>query len=161
MAPFYELLRIRSLSAKETPLEHQLCRGQPFNRPAVRRARAGPRGAAQTSIAAIRSLSALADLSTCALLVLPNFHRFLNSAEIIQAVAHQIAAGKQDRTFIVVLSPVVQIPTELEKHFVVIEHELPGRDQLEESPAGSGLKKASCPEAEELNSCSSTAGLTQ
>ena len=54
------------------------------------------------------------------------------SPEIVQAMARQIIAGKQNRTFIVVLSPVVQVPTELEKQFVVIEHELPGRDQLEE-----------------------------
>ena len=49
-------------------------------------------------LAAIRSLSALAD--SYALLALPNFHRYLNSTEILQAVAHQIIAGKQNRTFI-------------------------------------------------------------
>src|SRR4029077_15513085 len=39
--------------------------------------------------------------------------------------------GKQQRTFVVVLSPLVQIPVELEKLFVVIEHALPDREQLE------------------------------
>ena len=38
---------------------------------------------------------------------------------------------KQNRVFIVVLSPVVQIPVELERQFVVIEHDLPGRQQLD------------------------------
>ena len=42
-----------------------------------------------------------------------------------------LVAGKQRRTFLVVLAPVVQIPAELEKLFVVLEHALPGRDQLE------------------------------
>src|SRR5688500_8637412 len=36
-------------------------------------------------IAAIRSLSALASADSSALLVLPNFHRLLGSAEIVQA----------------------------------------------------------------------------
>ena len=68
--------------------------------------------------------------------MLVNFHRFLQSAEIVQALARQLAAGKQNRTFIVILSPVVQIPTELEKQFVVLEHPLPGRVQLEEIARG-------------------------
>jgi len=96
-------------------------------------------------LAAIRSLGTLAEPGGCALLVLPNFHRFLNSTEIIQAIAHQITAGKQSRTFLVVLSPVVQIPVELEKHFVVIEHELPGRQQLEEIARGIGTEEGEMP----------------
>ena len=83
-------------------------------------------------LAAIGSLDTLASPDSAALLVLVNFHRYMHSPEIIQALAHRILRGKQDRTFIVVLSPIVDIPTELEKQMVVIEHELPGRDQLEE-----------------------------
>ena len=82
-------------------------------------------------LAAIRALNSLASEKGSALLVLPNFHRLLNSAEIVQALANQIVAGKQNRTFVVVLSPVVQVPVELEKLFVVIEHNLPNREQLE------------------------------
>ena len=87
-------------------------------------------------LAAIRSVNALASPDSSALLVLSNFHRFLSSAEIVQALAGQITAGKQNRTFIVILSPVVQIPSELEKLMVVVEHDLPGRDQLEELARG-------------------------
>jgi hypothetical protein len=87
-------------------------------------------------LAAIRALPALASKDGAGLLVLQNFHRFLQSAEIVQALLRQIVAGKQTRTFVVVLSPVVQIPVELEKLFVVIEHDLPGRDQLEEIARG-------------------------
>jgi hypothetical protein len=50
---------------------------------------------------------------------------------VVQTTFAQLVAGKQQRTFVVVLAPVVQIPVELEKLFVVIEHNLPDRDGLE------------------------------
>jgi len=50
---------------------------------------------------------------------------------VVQAAFAQLVAGKQQRTFLVVLAPVVQIPVELEKLFVVVEHPLPDREQLE------------------------------
>ncbi len=79
---------------------------------------------------AVRGLSALASADGTALLVLQNFHRFLGSAEIVQALQHQLTLGKSLRTFIVILAPVVQLPLELERLFVVLTHELPSRDQL-------------------------------
>src|SRR5262249_13616104 len=82
-------------------------------------------------LAAIRSLNALATPDGAALLVLRNFHRYLGSPEVVQALATALAAGKRDRTVVVVLAPVVQVPIELERLFVVVEHDLPGRDQLE------------------------------
>lgn len=81
-------------------------------------------------LAALRSVTAMADPNGTALLVLHNFHRFLNSPEVVQTVFSQLIAGKERRTFIVVLAPVVQIPVELEKLFVVLEHALPDREQL-------------------------------
>jgi hypothetical protein len=87
-------------------------------------------GAGLDPLAAIRSLGALASEDGTAILVLQNFHRLLNSAEVVQTLLRQILQGKQNRTFIVVLSPVVNIPFELEKLFVVLEHELPSREQL-------------------------------
>src|SRR5882724_12169200 len=73
----------------------------------------------------------MADEKGTAILVLHNFHRFLTSVEVVQTVFAQLVAGKQQRTFIVVLAPTAQIPIELEKLFVVIEHALPDREQLE------------------------------
>lgn len=87
-------------------------------------------------LAAIRAVNALASTNGTAILVLENFHRFLQSAEIVQALAQQLVLGKQNRTFIVILSPIVQIPVELEKLFVVLEHELPDREQLIEIATG-------------------------
>ncbi len=64
------------------------------------------------------------------LVVLRNFHRFLGNIEVIQALERQIQSGKVSRTFFIVLAPVVQIPAELEKLFVVLEHPLPDKEQL-------------------------------
>jgi hypothetical protein len=109
-------------------------------------------------VAAIKSLNALASTDGSALLVLPNFHRFLGSAEIIQALAHQIHQGKQNRTFVVILSPLVQIPLELERQFVVIEHDLPSRSQLEEIAKGIATEPGEMPDGEQLTRLLDAAG---
>jgi hypothetical protein len=121
-------------------------------------------GAAGSSdpLAAIRSASALASEDSSALLVLVNFHRFLQSAEIVQALARQLAAGKQNRTFVLVLSPVVQIPTELEKLFIAIEHPLPHRQQLDEIARGVATGADELPAGAELDRLlDAAAGLTR
>jgi hypothetical protein len=82
-------------------------------------------------LAALHALPALAERDGTALLLLHNFHRMLSNPEVVQTAFTQLIAGKQQRTFIVILAPVVQIPAELEKVFVVLEHALPDRDQLE------------------------------
>ncbi|HJN08224.1 MAG TPA: AAA family ATPase [Pirellulaceae bacterium] len=96
-------------------------------------------------LAAIRAVNSLATPDGTAILVLQNFHRFMQSAEIVQALAQQIVSGKQNRTFIVVLSPLVSIPIELEKLFVVLEHELPDREQLDEIARGIATEEGELP----------------
>jgi hypothetical protein len=88
-------------------------------------------GGAGDALAVLRALPTLADRDGTALVLLHNFHRFLGNPEVVQTAFGQLVAGKQQRTFLVVLSPVVQIPVELEKLFVVLEHALPDRGQLE------------------------------
>ncbi len=113
-------------------------------------------------IAAIHALASLANPNGSALLVLPNFHRFLHSAEVVQALAHAIHQGRADRTFVVILSPVVQIPIELEKHFAVIEHDLPDRPQLEEIARGVATEAGELPEGAALSAVlDAAAGLTR
>ena len=113
-------------------------------------------------LAAVRALSALAEPDGTALLVLANFHRFLNSPEIVQALGRQIITGKQNRTFVVILSPVVQIPVELEKLFVCLEHELPDRVQLEAIARGIADQPGELPEGVALDSLlDAAAGLTR
>ena len=113
-------------------------------------------------LAAIRSLPALARPDGTAILALRNFHKFLNSAEVVQALDTRLAAGKLDRTFVVVLSPVVQVPAELEKLFVVVEHDLPGRDQLGAIARGVATEPGELPEGEGLDAVlDAAAGLTR
>lgn len=116
-------------------------------------------------LAAIRALHTLAtpgDSDSSALLVLQNFHRFLNSAEVVQALSRQIVTGKQYRTFVVILSPVVNIPIELEKLFVVVDHELPGRQQLAEIASNIATEPGEMPDGSELETVlDAAAGLTR
>ncbi len=102
-------------------------------------------------LAAIESINALASQESAALLVLANFNRFMGSAEIVQTLARQIARGKLNRTFVVVLSPVVDVPVELEKHFVVVEHDLPSREQLESIARGIATEDGELPQGVELS----------
>ena len=113
-------------------------------------------------LAAIRALNSLAGEDTSVLLVLPNFHRMLNSAEVVQALAHQIVAGKQNRTFLIVLSPIVQVPVELEKLFGVLDHDLPSREQLEQISRGIASGDGELPSGSELQTVLDAAsGLTR
>jgi len=117
---------------------------------------------AQDPLAAIRALGSLPQDNSSTLLVLVNFHRFLQSAEIVQALLCQLSVGKQNRTFVVILSPVVQVPTELEKQFVVIEHPLPGREQLQEIARGIATEADELPNGVDLQRLlDATAGLTR
>ena len=97
-----------------------------------------------------------------AILVLRNFHRYLGSAEIVQALDTRLAAGKQDRTIVVILAPVVQIPVELEKLFVVVEHDLPGRDQIASIASSVATEPGELPEGDALAAVlDAAAGLTR
>jgi len=114
----------------------------------------GDAGGTADPLAAVRALSALAAQdaetgadTTATLLVLVNFHRFIDSAEIVQALTQRIQVGKQQRTFILILSPVVQLPTELEKLFTVVEHDLPDRDELHDIATGIAMDSGELPEA--------------
>jgi hypothetical protein len=113
-------------------------------------------------LAAIRSLNAMASADSSALLLMVNAHRFLQSAEVVQTLAQQISAGKTSRTFVVVLSPVVQVPVELEKLFAVLEHDLPARQQLHDIARGIATEDGELPDGAELDMLlDAAAGLTR
>lgn len=99
---------------------------------------------ANDPLAAVRAVSSLSAGETPSIVVLQNFHRFMQSAEIVQALAQAIRDGKQRRGFVVILSPSVQLPIELEKLFVTVEHHLPDREQL------LGVASSIATEADEL-----------
>lgn len=65
-----------------------------------------------------------------ALVTLHNYHRFLDNAKVVQCLANALLAAKEDGNTFLVLSPALSLPPELEKTFVVIDHDLPTRDQL-------------------------------
>jgi hypothetical protein len=113
-------------------------------------------------VAAIKAVNAMATPKGSALLVLSNFHRFLQSAEIVQALCHQIQQGKNNRTFIVILAPIVQVPVELEKAFVIIDHDLPDKAQLRKIAEGVATEAGEMPKGEELDRLlDAAAGLTR
>ncbi len=92
--------------------------------------------AAADPVSAVRLLDQAPQDAGATLLVLPNFHRYMNSIEVVQAVARQVEEGRRRASFVVVIAPLVQLPPELERLFVVIEHALPGREQLAEIARG-------------------------
>ena len=57
-------------------------------------------GATPDPLAALRALPAMTKEDSSAVLVLPNFHRFLGSPEIVQCLANALQTGKTARTFV-------------------------------------------------------------
>lgn len=84
-------------------------------------------------LAVLKALSRMSRPGTddTTVFVLHNYHLFLKAPQVMQELFNRLVAGKINRTFVVVLSPVVQIPTELEKVMVVLNHELPDADVLD------------------------------
>lgn len=118
--------------------------------------------AADDPLAAVRALPRLAAPGETALLVLRNFHRLLGGPDVVQALEAQLARGKADRQVVVVVAPVVELPPELERQFVVIEHELPGREQLDAIARGVAIEPDELPEGEGLAAVlDAAAGLTR
>ena len=112
-------------------------------------------------LSALRALPGLGTVGDTTLLVLTNFHRFLNSLEIIQALLRQILLGKQQRTFVVILAPTIQIPIELKNLFLLLEHPLPEREQLLEIAQSMAADPAELPTGTELDRLlDAAAGLT-
>lgn len=101
-------------------------------------------------LAAIRALNAMATTDGTSLLIMKNLHRFISSTEIVQALQHQLITGKQNRTIVVALAPAVSMPAELEKLFVVVEHALPTREQLEDIARGIATEDGELPDGDEL-----------
>ncbi len=127
-----------------------------------REASPAPLAGPSDPLAPLKALTGLAEGSDTTVLVLRNFHRFLGSAEVVQALDSAIAAGKQSRCFVVVLASVVKIPVELERLFVVVSHDLPGRDQLEAIARAVATEPGELPEGEALGSIlDAAAGLTR
>ena len=83
-------------------------------------------------LGAIRALSSLGKPGGTTVLVMHHLHRFWQSADIQQALLLALNHGKGTRHFIVALSPVVNLPVELERQFLILDHPLPDAVQLAE-----------------------------
>lgn len=59
-----------------------------------------------------------------------NFHRFLDSIEVIQAIQNGLMDWKSTNKTLIILSPVVSMPIELERMITTIEVPLPDRESL-------------------------------
>ena len=113
-------------------------------------------------LAVIRAAGSLSVGAGTTLILLENFHKFLGSVEILQALSRQISQGKHTRTFFLVTAPIVEIPVELEKQFVVVTHDLPDRDQLREIATGTCTPEELPTDPDELGRVlDSAAGLTR
>ena len=113
-------------------------------------------------LAAIRAVGELNSPEGTVLLVMNNLHKFVSSVEIMQALQHQLLKGKQNRTIIIGLSPKASIPDELEKMFIVVEHALPSREQLEAIAREIATEEDELPEDTQLQTIlDAAAGLTR
>jgi len=81
-------------------------------------------------LAAVRAAGQMAKAEQSAVMVLRNFHRFLQGVDVVQAVERQLARGKAEGVVLVVMAPVVQLPIELERAFLVLDHDLPSAGEL-------------------------------
>jgi len=77
------------------------------------------------------ALQCLSDSPENAVLFVWNFHHFLPSIEIIQAIQNGLDGWKSKGQCLVVLAPEVKIPVELERVFTLMEFELPDREALQ------------------------------
>jgi SpoVK/Ycf46/Vps4 family AAA+-type ATPase len=70
------------------------------------------------------------------IIVLRNFHHFLKNPGIQAQLLDLIPLFKKTRRQVIILTPVQDIPPELEKEFSVVEVELPTKKELEEALDG-------------------------
>lgn len=78
----------------------------------------------------LSALTWLKEASENTVLFLWNFHKFLNSIEVIQAIQNGMNEWKSGGKTLIVLAPQIQIPVELDRIFTVIEFDLPDREAL-------------------------------
>jgi hypothetical protein len=95
--------------------------------------------------------------------ILPNFASYLTQDPALRQMAFRaIQSGKRRRQYLIILGPSATIPPELEKVFVVVDHELPDRAQLETIARAIGTEPGEMPEGDELaRLIDASAGLTR
>ncbi len=74
----------------------------------------------------VEALAAIGKLTEPSLVVLKDFHPYLESAPVVRALRELAQDLKSTFTTVILLSPVLTIPTELEKEISVLDVPLPG-----------------------------------
>lgn len=120
----------------------RLCRGKSWQllhwdiSQGLRSGEAPVGGVGKDPVSTLNAIAQLGNPQGTTVVVLQGLNRFLGSAEVLQALANQLQAGKETRVFLVVLSATSQLPPELEKAFVCVQHQLPDRDELRDLALG-------------------------
>src|SRR4051794_8238600 len=79
-----------------------------------------------------KALDHIAQAEGAGLYVLRDFHAFMNDPKVVRKLrdlAHDLGSTKKN---IIMLSPVMKIPAEVEKEVAVLDWNLPQRDEIEE-----------------------------
>jgi ATP-dependent 26S proteasome regulatory subunit len=80
----------------------------------------------------VKVLQAVGKLSEPSLVVLKDFHPYLEDPRVVRALRELAAEFKQSLSTLVLLAPVLRIPAELEKDVCVLDVPLPGPSELGE-----------------------------
>lgn len=114
------------------------------------------------ALSLIRALPTRGKQSSSSLLVCKNIHPLINTqqvlgpgnrSEVLSTIINSVQAGKQVGTFLIILSAVANIPAELDKQFVVVDHPLPDRDQVKTMMEQIASKEGEMPDGDELKHC--------
>ena len=97
-------------------------------------------------LAVVSALPSIGDGEKAGIIALRNFPRFLNDIQVIQALANAVVAGKQTRSFAVILAPAFELPPELAKLFVLVDHALPDKDSLTQIAQQVGTQTGDLPD---------------
>ncbi len=80
----------------------------------------------------VNALNYIEKCNDPALIVLLDFHSFLNDQTVIRKLRDLVHNLKNTYETLFILSPVLTVPVELEKEFVVIDYDLPGFEEIDE-----------------------------
>jgi len=78
----------------------------------------------------LKPLQAALTLPEGAIIVLKDFHKFIGSVEVFRMVKNILPSLKASDKHLLFVSPVVQIPVELEKDVTVLDFALPSEEEL-------------------------------
>jgi ATP-dependent 26S proteasome regulatory subunit len=78
----------------------------------------------------MEALAAIEKLTEPSLVILKDFHPYLNDPAVIRGLRELAQSLKTTYTTVILLSPVLQIPVELEKEMTVLDVPLPTHDEL-------------------------------